>query len=295
MLAFVGGAARTNPVGSPASAGAARLGYLRPLDGLRGVAVAAVVTYHLVPSALPGGFLGVDAFFVLSGFLITSLLVAELSATGRIDLRQFYLRRLRRLTPALLVVLAALGVYAAIWAAPAELARLREHGLWTLGWMANWKSVADGTTYTDLVAGESLLRHMWSLAIEEQFYVVFPLVVAAAVLVAARRHTHRIRLALGVAAALGAVASTVWMAVVASSGPDGITRAYFGTDTRLHGLLIGVVLGVVLVGRPPRDGPSARVLTVAALPAVAGFVVLLALAGEGDAWMFRGVFLPLRF
>jgi lysophospholipase L1-like esterase len=132
---------------------------------------------------------------------------------------------------------------------------------------------------------------MWSLAIEEQFYVLFPLVVVAGAVVASRRHARRIRTVLGVTAALGAIASAAWMAVVAGSGPDGVTRAYFGTDTRVHGLLVGVVLGVVLVGRPPREGPVARMLAVAAVPAVVGFAVLLAVAGEGDAWMFRGGFL----
>lgn len=279
------------PWASPAPARPARptIPHLRALDGLRGVAVALVVVYHFAPQALPGGFLGVDVFFVLSGFLITSLVLVEVRDTGRLDVRAFYVRRLRRLLPALLLVVGVLALYAWWWATPGELDRLREHALWTLGYLANWRFVFDGTTYTDLVAGQSPLRHTWSLAIEEQFYVVFPtLVLGLGVLVGWRSgHLRRTVLWVGVA---GAVASAVWMAVLWGDGGDP-SRGYYGTDTRAHALLVGVALGAALVGRPPTEGRAGR---VAALTAIAGAVVLAAavtLSHEDSAGLQRGGFL----
>ena len=237
---------------SPGRPPAGAFPHLRALDGLRGVAVGLVVAYHLSPDLVPGGFLGVDVFFVLSGFLITSLLLAEVRDLGGVDLGRFYTRRVRRLAPALLLVVAAVAAYAATWASAAELDRLRDHSLWTLGYLANWHFIADGTTYTDLIAGESPLRHTWSLAIEEQFYLLFPL----AVLVLGRATSwgyQRLRRALGAVALVGVLASAVWTAVLWGDGSTP-SRGYFGTDTRAQQLLVGVLLGVVLVGRPARTG-----------------------------------------
>jgi len=283
----------SEPGGGHTDGGASRatFAYLRPLDGLRGVAVAAVVIYHLYPGVLPGGFLGVDMFFVLSGFLIASLVVGEHQATGGVGLRNFYLRRLRRLTPAVLVLMVALGTYAAVAGTPAELARLRVHGLWSLAWMANWRFIFDGTTYTDVVAGVSPLRHMWSLAIEEQFYLVFPLLVLllGLPLLGGGRNLRRRLVAV---AAVGAVASAVWMVVVFRT-TDGIERAYYGTDTRVQGLLVGVVLGAVLLGRPPSQGRAAQVLSYLAAPAVIAVAVLFVVAGEQSQWMYHGGFLAV--
>lgn len=283
------GSLASGPPSGSLPSGSSSMPHVRALDGLRGVAVAAVVIYHLNPGVLPGGFLGVDVFFVLSGFLIASLVVRERQRTGRLDLRNFYLRRLRRLTPALLVVIAAMGIYGLVAASPGELERLRVQGIWTLGWMANWRFIIDGTSYTDFVAGVSPLRHMWSLAIEEQFYLLFPLLVV--VLAAARfGGAAGLRRRLVVVASVGAAASAVWMVVV-HQGSATMERAYFGTDTRAHGLLIGVALGALLVGRPPTDGRSAKVLRAAVVPAVAVVVVMFAVAGEGAPWMYRGGFL----
>jgi peptidoglycan/LPS O-acetylase OafA/YrhL len=217
--------------------------------------VALVVAYHLAPGVVPGGFLGVDVFFVLSGFLITSLLLDEARARAAVDLGRFYLRRVRRLGPALLLLLALMAAYAARWATQGELGRLREHSLWTLGYLANWRFIADGTTYTDVVAGQSPLRHTWSLAIEEQFYVVFP-VLLLAIGAATQWQWARLRRALAVVAATGAVASAIWMAAVWGDGTDP-SRGYFGTDTRAQELLVGVLLGTLLVGRRPWAAGSA--------------------------------------
>lgn len=266
-----------------------RIAHLPQLDGLRGVAVAAVVVYHLEPALLPGGFLGVDVFFVLSGFLIGSLLLAEQATAGRIDLRTFYVRRARRLMPASILLLTATVVYAATVAGTAELSRLRSHVLWTLGWVANWGYISDGTSYIDLVAGFSPLRHTWSLAIEEQFYAVFPLAVVLAAVVVRRRGAPSLRVVVGLAAGAAMVASATVMAIVASSGA-GIDRAYYGTDTRLQAVLAGVVIASLFVGRPPSDGGTSRIVRVLAPFAAVTLVLLFLFGSERARWMYRGGF-----
>ena len=271
-------------VTSSRAGSSARLVHMAGLDGLRGVAVLAVVVYHLEPSWLPGGFIGVDIFFVLSGFLITSLLLRERIGNGRIDFARFFARRLRRLMPAVLVLLFALSVYALTWAEPVELSRLRRHGLSTLAYVSNWVFIADGTTYTDILAGASPLRHVWSLAIEEQLYLVLALCVLA---VAAVGAPGRLRHRFGAVAAVAALASAAWMAWLSWGGAS-TERTYFGTDTRAHAMLVGAVIGAVLLGQPAADSRLVR------WGGRAGLAVLIAVAihGAEDAlWLHRGGFL----
>ncbi|MCU1353208.1 MAG: hypothetical protein JWM05_2417, partial [Acidimicrobiales bacterium] len=156
-----------------------RLGYQPALDGLRAVAVSAVVLYHGGVSWGRGGFLGVDVFFVISGFLITTLLVEEWRATGRIALGEFWARRVRRLLPALALVLVAVAAYAALLAPDVTRRALRADGLATLFYVANWRLVLSHQSYFEQLAGPSPLLHTWSLAVEEQWYLVWPLLVAA--------------------------------------------------------------------------------------------------------------------
>lgn len=249
--------------------------HVASLDGLRGIAVAAVVGYHLRPEWVPGGFLGVDLFFVLSGYLITSLLLEEHHREGRVDLLAFAGRRLRRLLPAVLVVVVAVATYLSAVDAPAELDRARRHGLGTLGYVANWVFIADGDSYFADFAGPSYFRHMWSLAIEEQFYLLWPVVFWLTLRSTGRR-------GLFVAAAGIATASIVWMAVVYD--PVDASRAYFGTDTRIFQPLLGALAALALPLRGEKPAGSGRVA------ALGGVVWLGALLLVDDTWSgyYRG-------
>jgi peptidoglycan/LPS O-acetylase OafA/YrhL len=271
-------ASRREPPAGPGSAGG--LGYVPALDGLRAVAVMAVLAYHAGFGWARGGFLGVSVFFTLSGFLITTLLLTEHERAGRIDLRRFWVRRIRRLMPAALLTVAAVAV-ASVWlgsrAAPAD---LRGDGLAALGNVANWRFILGGHSYADLFAARSPFEHFWSLSIEEQFYVFFPLVVVG-VLVAARGR----RRVLAVTVAGLAVASLLSM-VLRDSVHD-VDRLYYGTDTRAFELLAGVGLAL-WIARAPGVGGQRRVL------GVAGFVALLAIAAlfgavpQDSSWLYEG-------
>ena len=167
-----------------------RMQHQPALDGLRGAAVAGVLLFHA--GHLRGGYLGVDVFFVLSGFLITSLLLAEGARTGTVALGAFWARRARRLLPALLAVLAFVAVYSLVVASAAERTTIRGDGLATLGYVANWRAIFSGTDYWALFRSPSPLEHTWSLAIEEQFYLVWPLLLVA-IAAAPRRRARRSR------------------------------------------------------------------------------------------------------
>jgi peptidoglycan/LPS O-acetylase OafA/YrhL len=209
------------------------------LDGLRAVAVLGVLVYHLNRSWLPGGFLGVDIFFVLSGYLITMLLLTEHRDTGRIHLPTFWARRIRRLLPALLVVLVVMVVLIDIGGDPLAVGQARGDLLATLFYAANWHFITAGQSYFTQFLAVSPDRHTWSLAIEEQFYLFWPIVVAF-VLARFRERT------LAIVAATVAVASALWM--VAIFDPSDPSRAYYGTDSRIFQILIGALLAVALAG-----------------------------------------------
>jgi peptidoglycan/LPS O-acetylase OafA/YrhL len=234
------------------------------LDGLRALAVGAVLVYHLDNAWLPGGYLGVDVFFVLSGYLITGLLVAEHERRGRVDLPAFWARRVRRLLPALIVMLFTVFIALQIGGDDLSLASARGDFLSALFYVANWHFVASGQSYFEQYTAISPLRHTWSLGIEEQFYLAWPIVTWFIL-----RKWGRVRL--GVAAATIAVASFVLMASLYSATDP--SRAYYGTDTRIGELLIGAVLAVVLAG-PAR----ARLLGLArplAIPALVGLLAAM--------------------
>ena len=243
------------------------------LDGLRGVAVAAVVVNHLRPNALPGGWLGVDVFFVLSGYLITSLLLGEAASSGRIDLRRFYSRRARRLLPALFLLLVVLAIVDRVAPGAAGFGDLRGDGFAALAYVANWHLVFSGASYFGAFA-PSALRHLWSLSVEEQFYLLWPLVF----IVVFRRFGTR---AVGVVALVLALASALAMAF-AYNGTN-ISRVYFGTDTHAHGVLIGCALAML---EPARR--QWRFRRIAALLALVGVGVAFATLDGTGATAYRG-------
>jgi peptidoglycan/LPS O-acetylase OafA/YrhL len=204
------------------------------LDGLRAIAVLTVILFHLSPGALPGGFLGVDIFFVISGFLITSLLLTEHANTGGIRLGDFWRRRARRLLPALGVLL--LVCCSAAWLIGSDLLiGLGQQVLGAVTFSGNWLAIAADRSYFDETTPE-LLRNLWSLAVEEQFYLLWP--PAVLLLLLARRSWVRVTI-VGVAA----VASAVGMAIMFVPGADA-TRVYYGTDTHSFGLTLGAVLAL---------------------------------------------------
>ncbi len=205
-----------------------------------------MLLYHGGLAALPGGFLGVEVFFVISGYLITALLLSERLRTGRIDLPRFWWRRARRLLPALFLVLFVTGAYAVVFL-PEEVAGLRADVLAALGYVTNWYLVLGQESYFEAVGRPSLLKHLWSLAVEEQFYLIWPPVLALGLSLGARRWRHRRMLTLALA---GAAASALLMAVLYDPATDP-SRLYYGTDTRAAGLLVGAALA--FVWRPGMD------------------------------------------
>jgi peptidoglycan/LPS O-acetylase OafA/YrhL len=237
------------------------------LDGLRGCALLGVLFFH-ANGALPGGYLGVDLFFVLSGFLITSLLLAEHRDTGRIALSSFWVRRARRLFPALLSLMPAIALYARFVATPADLAGLRGDALATLAYVANWRTILSHKSYWQLFAAPSPLEHTWSLSIEEQFYVVWPLLV---VLLTRQRSgggaARRVCIASIVLAAMS-VAMTL-----ALFNPAESSRVYLGTDTRAAGILAGAALATFVRPSTTLSAPMIRSLDVLGIVAMIGLAV----------------------
>jgi peptidoglycan/LPS O-acetylase OafA/YrhL len=264
------------------------LGYQPALDGLRALAVLGVLLYHAQVSWVPGGFLGVDAFFVLSGFLITSLLVDEWRKHGRIDLRAFWVRRARRLLPALVLVVIAVGAYALFVARPDELDRIRGDAFGSLLYVANWRQLFESSYFAQL-ATPSPLRHTWSLGIEEQWYLVWPL----ALLVALRFTRSRRWVVIALTAGL-AFGSALLMALLFD--PSDPSRVYYGTDTRAQALLVGAGLALLVMrprGRPRQARATAGMigLEVVGIIAVGYLGWLWTHVADTSTWMYSGGFL----
>lgn len=259
----------------------AKLRQLPGLDGLRGVAVIAVIVFHLYPGLLPGGYLGVDIFFVISGYLITALLLSEWAATSTVSLRAFWTRRARRLLPALAVLLFAVTVLAACFARD-SLAQLQGDLPAALFYVLNWRLVFQHQSYMAAFGRPPLLQHLWSLSVEEQFYLMWPLA-----LLFLRRRLSSARVA--AAAAAGAGLSALLMAVLYSGGdPSGV---YFSSVTHAEGLLIGCALAAAV---PPwrmaaSVSPSARRLLERSGAAAMGAVVVgLIVLGFRSPVTYRG-------
>ncbi|WP_161965078.1 acyltransferase family protein [Ornithinimicrobium cerasi] len=260
-----------------------RPGLIPGLDGLRAIAVAAVLVYHLVPGALPGGFLGVDVFFVVSGFLITTLLARELADHGRLDLPSFWRRRARRLVPPLLIVV-LVSVTAARFVGGDLLVGIGRQTVGALTFTTNWLELAAGASYFASTS-PILFVNFWSLAVEEQFYLLWPLTLVLAL--ALTRTTRQRVLAV---AGIG-VASAVAMAVLADPGGDS-TRAYYGTDTHLMGLMGGAALALAWADPGNRAGLRTplwrRWRGYAVLGALAVLLAQMRWMGEDSPLTFRG-------
>ena len=270
------------------------------LDGVRALGIVLVLLFHGGVSWMSGGFFGVDVFFVLSGFLITGLLLAEFRRERTIELLRFWGHRVRRLVPALLALLAALCLYALLLAPADTVDQLRGDAFATMLYGNNWHLISQGQGYFAGLALPRPLLHTWSLSIEEQFYVVWPLVVLLVL-----RLTRSRGLLLGIAL-VGAATSAVEMSLLFDGG-HGLTRVYYGTDTRAQAVLIGAALAICLA-QPLRSkrtsSPEATRLVrpialsgtttvgLGVLGAVA-FAVVIGLAATTDettTWVFHGGF-----
>lgn len=284
-LAATGADEPADDMACPATAAAPplrRLGHVPALDGMRGLAVLAVLAFHAGLSWARGGFLGVDAFFVLSGYLITSLLVNEWHARGSIALGAFWSRRVRRLLPALLLVLVGVAFYARYVTDPPRLSSLRFDALATLAYSANWRFIFTHVGYFDAFASPSPLRHMWSLAVEEQFYLVWPPV---ALLVLTCLKSPRALFWLASALTVGSV---VAMQALYRPGVDP-TRVYYGTDTRAQTVLIGAALAALAPGRHWAATAGRRLLWVCVGLVSAVFVASTWVTVDGrSSWLYRG-------
>jgi peptidoglycan/LPS O-acetylase OafA/YrhL len=269
---------------------ATRLPYLPGLDGVRAIAVVAVLLFHLPARLLPGGFLGVDVFFVLSGFLITALLLGEMERTGRLRFGAFYARRARRLLPALLAVLVVSAILVLTVARDAA-AAFRQDAIAALTYTTNWWYIVDDRSYFEVLGRPPLLQHLWSLGIEEQFYLVWPTVA----FFAWKRWGRR---GVGVTAVAGALLSTALMAFLAVQADipasADTARLYFGADTHAMTVLVGAALAIVWrPGSLPRQIPRSAQSAVG----IAGGAAILALSAvfvwgaESSAWLYRGGFL----
>ena len=264
--------------------------YNPALDGIRAFAVVAVMLFH--GGVLTGGYLGVDAFFVLSGFLITSLILHEICNEGQLNRSRFWARRARRLLPALFLMLFAVCAYAVLFAQQSELDRIRGDALATVFYVANWHAIFSGHGYWELFQTPSPLEHMWSLAIEEQFYVIWPLVVVAIAAIAAtitrrrNQHTNPAPLVFAIALIAG-ISSTIWCSVLFRA--DDVSRAYLGTDTRAGSILFGSAFAAWTVWKGPFRSHTSRIaLEILAIAATIGVAIAWIHLNGQDLLLYRG-------
>lgn len=269
--------------------------YMPGLDGLRAIAVIAVILFHLGFDWAPGGMLGVGVFFTLSGYLITDILLSQLSTRGRINLPAFWLARARRLLPALFLMLAIVVAWVTVFG-PAQPDQFRKGVISAILYVNNWQQIFADVSYFARFEAEGPLDHLWSLSVEEQFYIVWPFLLLIGVKLVHESPTPSgLRPRLALLAIAGAVASSILMAVLYEPSFDP-SRLYFGTDTRAGGLLFGAALAMVWPSRKlsRRIAPQAR-NTLDAL-GVAGLAVIALMiwrSGELSPFLYRGGFVLL--
>lgn len=211
--------------------------YISGFDGIRTLAVIGVIVYHLLPYSLQGGYLGVPIFFVVSGYLITDLLLQEYEQNGRIDLLAFYQRRMKRLYPALVTMVLTTAAYITLFQR-SLLVNLKAIITTNLVYVYNWWEIGHGQSYFDRFNGESPFTHLWSLSIEGQFYLIWPVIL----IILLKKFRERRVLFYSIMAVAGV--SAILMALL-YAGPDSTNRVYYGTDTRMFAILFGVALAVV--------------------------------------------------
>lgn len=258
--------------------------YMPGLDGLRALAVLAVIAYHLHTEWAPGGLLGVTMFFVLSGYLITDILLAQWDRTGRFDMKDFWIRRAKRLLPAMLTVV----LFAVLWSILFDHSRLPA----MLGdvpaalfYYSNWWSIFHQVSYFQSFGPLSPLGHLWSLAVEEQFYIFWPILLGIGLILAQK---NRGKLALVLAGL--ALASALAMAIMYRPGEDP-SRVYYGTDTRLFSLLIGAALAVVWPSRKLKTNISksaTKTLDVTATICLIVIAILIFKSNDYGTFLYRG-------
>lgn len=271
---------------------AGEMGYQPGLDGIRAIAIVGVLLYHADFDWFPGGFLGVDVFFVLSGFLITTLILEEYDRSGHVNFTRFYIRRAQRLLPALFFMLIVMGAVVAFAYRDAARA-FGTDAVSALLYVTNWWYIIADQSYFEFIGRPALLKHLWSLAVEEQFYLIWPAVAFVLMRWGRRRLVRRV-------AIVAALASTAWMGILAITNdyPEYAdpSRAYFGTDAHAMGLLIGAALATFWrPGRLPTQlAPRAKqALTAIGVLSIAGVIAFFAFVGWYTPWLYRGGFLGL--
>ncbi|MEC2862201.1 acetyltransferase [Bacillus thuringiensis serovar kyushuensis] len=257
--------------------------YMAGLDSLRGLAILGVILYHINFNWMPGGFLGVTVFFVLSGYLITDILAMEWKRNKRINLKKFWLSRARRLIPGMLVMLVITLAWITVFHS-SLLEKMRGDSLAALFYVSNWWYIYHKLSYFDNFNQLSPLNHFWSLAVEEQFYVVWPFIISLG-LYYIKKQSRMILLIY-----LGAVASALAMAILYEPGADP-SRIYYGTDTRAFSLLIGAVLALVWPSNRLANKiiPKARFI----LDVVGGIALIIILVmfwktNQYDPFLYKG-------
>lgn len=257
--------------------------YITGFDGLRSLAVIGVILYHLLPSQMRGGFLGVPVFFVVSGYLITDLLVQEWKQNGKIRLGKFYIRRMKRLYPALVTMLIASSAYITLFQRNL-LNNLRGNVVSSLLYVNNWWQIEHGLSYFDRFAGESPFTHIWSLAVEAQNYLFWPIIFI--LLMKLVKNRGKIYLTVSVAALI----SAIWMAILFTPGQDP-TRVYYGTDTRLFSILMGSSLAFIwpstrLKAQIPKQ--AKKVLNSIGLVSLVLLVTAFLFLNDGTTFLYYG-------
>ncbi len=265
---------------------------MRGVDGMRAIAVMAVLFYHAEFGWALGGFLGVEMFLVISGYLITSLLLVEWLRTGSIDFKHFWLRRARRLLPAVALLVAAVGSVSVLFYRE-TVGRLIGEIVAAAGYFTNWLLIWRDVSYFESFERPSLLQHLWSLSVEEQFYVFWPVLFAVGMgLLRVKNKRTSIRAFLTITI-VGIIGSTMLMAVLFTPFEDP-SRVYYGTDTRMAGLLVGVSLALVWIPwrlKPLASRSRSVALNATGLVALATLLVLLVRVDEFSPLLYRGGFL----